>query len=174
MMRDDTVRIAAGRTLPLPLVRVAGVVVAAASLLLVPLPYAVIVVCLAALGMAVPASYAMWAAIVVLAVARLTTPLAFDGRANLLLLIVHLMHVLGALALVLPWSGRIRVRALAAPARRWLVVQLPAQALVTLVVAASGLALRGVFPAGAVVIAAAVCVVVMVVVVAVLVSRRSR
>ncbi|QAY61549.1 hypothetical protein ET475_17305 [Microbacterium protaetiae] len=172
MTRDDTVRITAGRTVPLPLIPAAGVVVAAASFLLIPLPYAIIVVCLAAVGALVPRTFTTWAAIVVLALAQLAHPLAFDARANALLLVVHLLHVIGALSLALPATGRLQLRALVGPARRWLLLQLPAQALLLIVLAAIGLPLGGVVPAGAVAIVAAVCVVAMVVLVRLLAARR--
>lgn len=172
MRRDDPVRIAAGRTLPLPMLRIAGVVVAAASFFVVPVPYAILVVCLAAVGAVVPATFTTWAAIVVLAFAHLAQPLALDGRAAVLLAIAHALHVLAGLQLVLPLMGRIRLRALAAPARRWLAVQVPAQALLLLALAATRLPLSGLLPAGVVAVAAALCVVIMVVLVRALTARR--
>lgn len=172
MTRDDAVRIAAGRTLPIVVLRAAGVAVAAASFLLVPVPYAVVVVCLALVGAALPATFATWAALVVLVLTRLQAPVALDGTASALLAVVHLMHVIGGLQLALPLGGRIRLRALASPARRWLVLQVPAQALLLAALAATRLPLHGLVPAGAVAVAVAVVVLVMVVLVRALAVRR--
>jgi len=172
MTRDDTVQVAAGRTVPLLVLRAAGVVVAAASFVLVPLPYAVVVVALAVVGAIVPGTFTTWAAIVVLALAQLAAPLAVDGRANVLLLAVHLLHVIGGLSLVLPTFGRIQLRAFAAPARRFLLLQVPAQVLLLLGLAARSLPLAGLLPAGAVAVAAAATVAVMVVLVRAVTARR--
>jgi len=172
MTREDTVHLAAGHTLPLLILRVAGVAAAAASFFLIPVPYAVLVVGLAIVGAALPTTFATWAALVVLTLVRLAAPVALDGSASALLVIVHLMHVIGGLQLGLPLRGRIRLRALAAPARRWLMVQLPAQALLLAALAATRLPLHGLLPAGAVAVAVAVGVVVMVVLVRALAVRR--
>lgn len=172
MTREEAVQIAAGRTLPLWAIRVAGVAVAAASFVVLPLPYALLVVGLAAVGAIVPATFTTWAAIVVLAFAQLAQPLAVDARAVVLVAVVHLLHVIGGLQLALPPTGRIRLRALAAPARRWLAVQVPAQVGLLLALAATRVPLRGLLPAGVVAVGASVCVVIMVVLVRLLSARR--
>ncbi|WEG10204.1 hypothetical protein PU630_06530 [Microbacterium horticulturae] len=170
MTRDQDVRISVGRTVPLWSLRAAGVVVAAASFFLVPVPYAIIVVCLATVGAAVPATFTTWAAIAVLALAELGQ--APDAGASVFLLVAHLLHVIGGLQLALPWKGRLQLRALAAPARRWLMLQVPAQVLLVLALLARSLPLSGVLPAGAVVVVTAAAIVLMVVLVRVLAARR--
>lgn len=170
MTRDRDVRIAVGRTVPLWTLRAAGVVVSAASFFLIPVPYAILVVVLAAIGAVVPATFTTWAAIAVLALAQLGQPL--DARASLFLVIVHLLHVIGGLQLALPWTGRLQVRALVSPARRWLTLQVPAQVLLVLALLARGLPLHGMLPAGAVAVATAVGIVAMVVLVRALAARR--
>jgi hypothetical protein len=170
MTREQDVQIAVGRTVPLWTLRAAGVVVAAAAFFLVPVPYAIIVVILAAIGAVVPATFTTWAAIAVLALAQLGQPL--DAWASLLLVIAHLLQVIGGLQLALPWNGRLQLRALVSPARRWLMLQVPAQVLLVLALLARGLPLNGALPAGAVAVATAVGIVAMVVLVRVLAARR--
>jgi len=174
MMRQaDPVQLEARRTIPLVVLRVAGVVLAAASFMLIPLPYAIVAVCLALVGALLPASLMTWGAIVVMTLSLLAHPLALDGRAHALLLAVHLLHVLGGLALALPALGRLQLRALVGPGRRWLLLQLTAQALLLLAeLAATHLPRLVPGPAGAVVIASALCVIAMVILARVLTSRR--
>lgn len=166
------VQITAGRTLPLWTLRAGLIVAAAASFLLIPVPFAVVTTGLAVVGALLPTSLLTWASLVVLALTHLAEPLALDGRANAVVLIVHVMHVLGGLSMALPLVGQITLRALIAPARRWLAVQVPAQMLLTLAIVAASAPRSGVVPAGAVAIGSAIAVVVMVVLLRVRMARR--
>jgi hypothetical protein len=54
---------------------------------------------------------------------------SWAARGFLLVLVLHLLVVLGSIADDVPWSARIEVAVLAAPARRFMAIQLFAQAL---------------------------------------------
>lgn len=56
-------------------------------------------------------------------------PSATDPVFYVLLGGVHLLHVLGGLARVTPWNGRVQLRALTRPLRRFVIVQAVTQAL---------------------------------------------
>ena len=55
------------------------------------------------------------------------TPSATDGVFYMLLAGVHLLHVLGSFARLLPWNGRIQVAALVRPFQRFVLVQTVSQ-----------------------------------------------
>jgi hypothetical protein len=97
---------------------------------------------LTALAVAAPALLGAWGLIVLLSIATLTRPeSAFDGRFFVLLAGLHLLHVLGAQTLVLPWRAWVQVGVLRAPLLRFVVIQVPVQVLafvVLLLVAPSG------------------------------------
>ncbi|MHA7986474.1 hypothetical protein ACX9R5_11755 [Rathayibacter sp. CAU 1779] len=112
-----------------------------ASLLLVPEPFAVVSAALALLGAVLPASLAAWGTALVIGLAQLARPAdAADWHPYAVLAVVHLLHVLGAVTLVVEPFGRMQVRALARPLTRWIVIQVPAQAVLaaTLVLTTSG------------------------------------
>ncbi|NNC10521.1 hypothetical protein HII28_01285 [Planctomonas sp. JC2975] len=113
----------------------------AASFLLVPEPFTVISAGLALLGTVLPASLAAWGAALVIGLAQLARPAdAADWHPYAVLAVVHLLHVLGAMTLVVEPVGRMQVRALGRPLRRWIVIQVPTQAVLaaTLVLSSSG------------------------------------
>jgi hypothetical protein len=91
-------------------------------------------VVLAVVATSSPRTLVAWALMVYLGVAALTLP--HDGwtwRFALLLLGLHVLHVAAAFSLALPPGGRVAAGVLAAPVRRLVLVQLPAQALAAVV-----------------------------------------
>ncbi|UUT35227.1 hypothetical protein [Microbacterium elymi] len=89
-----------------------------------------------------------------------------------MLALVHALHVLGGLNLALPALGRVRLRVLAHPARRYLVVQVVAQPVLFAGLVLAQAPVRDALPPAAVVLATAVCAVAVVVVLRVLAARR--
>jgi hypothetical protein len=142
---------------------VAVVVLAASAFAFMDPPYAVIAVALAVVGAFAPGSLATWGCALVIGLAQLARPAdATDWRPYATLAVVHLLQVLGALTMVVPWRSRMQVRVLRRPLVRWTVIQVPAQGVLTGVLFASA-ALRGVHvfdaPTGALfAVAAAACV----------------
>lgn len=103
--------------------------VAAGAVILI--PYALwqgIAVTAAAVALVVPRTLAAW-----LAAACLPLGLALDepspARTALAILLVHAVHVLGALSLTIPLTSRVALRALRPSAIRFAVVQIIAQPL---------------------------------------------
>lgn len=167
------VRIELGAWMPLPLLRVAFVAVACLAFAVAPLPYALAAVVLAIVGAALPAGLLGWGAAVVIAMAQLLNPGALtDPRPYLALLAVHLLHVLAGLILVLPARGRLQLRALAAPARRFVLIEVVAQPLLALALWARAADVPLGVGGDAVAIGAAVCAVAIVVLLWVLARRR--
>ena len=78
----------------------------------------------------VPSWVPTWWLLLLLALSQLwREPSATDLDFYLLLGGVHLLHLLGGLARLLPWMGRIQVAALVRPLQRFVLVQAVAQAL---------------------------------------------
>ena len=76
----------------------------------------------------VPRWVPTWWLLLLLALSQLwREPSATDLDFYLLVAGVHLLHVLGGLARLLPWMGRIQVAALVRPAQRFVLVQAVAQ-----------------------------------------------
>ncbi|GAA4342435.1 hypothetical protein [Microbacterium rhizosphaerae] len=124
--------------------RAAVVVVAAAAFAFMDPPYAVIAVALAVVGAFAPGSLGTWGCALVIGLAPLARPAdAADWRPYATLAIVHLLQVLGGLTMVVPWRSRMQVRVLRRPLVRWVLIQVPAQALLAAVLFASA-SLRGV------------------------------
>lgn len=136
------------------------VTAAVAALLLVPVPvWQLAVVGTALLGTLFPQTLGGWLSIACLAVGMLLgTPSMWSAAAAVLL--VHLMHVLSSLLPVVPWRGRVLVRALRPTLRRLLVVQLIAQPvtlIVMLVRLSDGAAVQGAVLAGAAAVTGFAC-----------------
>ena len=115
--------------------RIAIVVVGATgSLLLIPAPFSFIAVVFALLGAVLPTSLGTWIAAALIGFAQLArTPDASDWRPYAALAGVHLLHVIGSLTLVVDPFGRMQLRVFARPLRRWILIQLPAQAALAIV-----------------------------------------
>jgi hypothetical protein len=72
-----------------------------------------------------------WALIIYLAAGRLAHHASLSWQFLVVLAGVHLLHVLGMLALELPWRSWVQPRLFVAPLRRFLVIQVPTQLLAT-------------------------------------------
>ena len=81
-----------------------------------------------------------WALILFLAIGQLAQHPGLSWRFLVLLAGLHLLHVLGTLALELPWRSWIQPTVFVAPLRRFVVIQVPAQllAVVALLLLAPG------------------------------------
>lgn len=93
-----------------------------------------VAVVLAVVAAVSPRTLVAWALVLYLGVAALALP--DDGwswRTAVLLLGLHLLHVLASFSLALPPSGRVALAVLVRPARRFVGVQGPAQALAAVV-----------------------------------------
>ncbi|GAA3769397.1 hypothetical protein GCM10022240_22250 [Microbacterium kribbense] len=163
----------AAASVPLMALRAAVVVVAGAAFALAPPPYAIAALVMALAGAIWPTSLLTWGALLVVALAQLGhLPTAGDWHPYLALVVVHLLHALGSLTLALPARGVLQLRALARPARRWLLVQVPAQVLLVVGLLAQRMPREGLVPAGLVAVAAAVCAVAIAVLLRALAPRR--
>jgi hypothetical protein len=160
--------------IPVPLLCAVPVVLAGLGFTVAPAPYAVTAAVLAVIGAVFPATLATWGTGLVIALAQLLHPAAAaaDLRPYAVLALVHALHVLGGLCLVLPRRGRVQVRALAHPARRWLIVQLIAQPVLAAALFAQQAPLRTILPATAVVVVTAACAVAVVLLLRALAARR--
>ncbi|MDL9981570.1 hypothetical protein [Microbacterium candidum] len=119
--------------------RAASVVLALSAFALMAPPYAIIAVALAVVGALVPGWLGTWGCAMVIGFAQLSRPEdAADWRPYVTLAVVHLLHVLGALSIVVPWRSVLEARALRRPLLRWLAIQVPAQAALAAVLLASG------------------------------------
>ena len=147
-----------------------AVIGVAGALLLLPAPFSYLAGLFAVLDAVIPASLGAWVTAAFIAFGQLArTPDAADWRPYAALAVVHLLHVLGALALVVEPFGRMQLRVFARPLRRWLLVQIPAQAVLVgalLIEAYGGLKVGPASGAFAIVAAAGVAVI------AVLIIRR--
>ncbi len=122
---------AIGRWVPTATVHLASLAVAAGlSLLVFPSPFwRGIGLLLAVAGTLVPNVVSRWWLPLLLGVSQYwRTPSATDGVFYLLLAGVHLLHVLGSLARLLPWQGRMQVAAFVRPLQRYVLVQVVGQA----------------------------------------------
>lgn len=126
--RNDRIR--TGRTIPGAVLHAALVVVAAVgAVLLVPIiGWQIAVVSAALLGVLLPQSLGGWLSIACIAIGML---MAEPGiwQAMVAVVLVHVLHVLSSLLPVVPWRGKVVVRALWPTARRLLFVQTIAQPL---------------------------------------------
>jgi len=120
-----------GRSVPVATLHVAHVIIAAVLCVLVlegPLWRAVGLALLLA-GAFAPGRISPWWLLLALAASQLRrTPSATDPTFYLLLAGVHLLHVLASLTRLLPWRGRLEVRALVGPLWRFAMVQMVSQA----------------------------------------------
>jgi hypothetical protein len=83
---------------------------------------------LAVAGTFAPNRVPTWWLLLLLSASQLwRDPSATDIVYYLLLAGVHLLHVLGSLARLLPWSGRMQIAALAGPLKRFALVQMVVQ-----------------------------------------------
>jgi hypothetical protein len=125
------VRAAMGPWLPAVVVRVAlGVVGALLCLERLPPGFWLVAgLGLLAAAVAVPRWATAWVLLLLLAGTQLLEPpSAEDGRFFLLLAGLHLLHVLAAQALALPWRARLQAAILRPPLLRFAAVQIPVQA----------------------------------------------
>jgi len=164
-------RVVEAVAVPLVLLRVLPVALAAAGFALIPVPYAIGALVLAGVGAVLPGTLATWGAAVVLAATQLLSA-GPDIRPFVVLALVHALHVLGGLCLALPVRGRLQLGSLWAPARRWLVIELGAQPVLAIAMLAQQAGLRSLLPAGVAVIGVAAGVVMMIVLLRVLAARR--
>ncbi|WP_194419871.1 hypothetical protein [Microbacterium abyssi] len=154
-------RIRTGPAIPGPLLHALLPTTAAlAALMLVPiLGWQLAVVGTALLGTLFPQTLGGWLSIACLAVGMLLgTPTIWSASAAVLL--VHLMQVLSSLLPVVPWRGRVLVRALGPTIRRLLGVQLIAQPItliMMLVRESDGVAVHGAAIVGAAAVAGFAC-----------------
>ena len=130
-------RVVAGASVPALTPRLAAALIGcAAALTMMPAPFSYLAAALAVLGALFPTTLATWGCALALALTQLSrTPDVQDWRPYVTLAVVHLLHVLGTLSLVVDAGGSLQTRALLRPLRRWLVLQVPAQALLVLVLA---------------------------------------
>jgi hypothetical protein len=79
-----------------------------------------------------------WVVILFLGLGQLSRPAGLTWQLLVLLAGIHLLHVLGALALAVPWRGWLQPRVFREPLLRFLSIQLPVQllAVVTLLLLA--------------------------------------
>jgi hypothetical protein len=118
--------------------RVAAVALALSAFAFMAPPYAVIAVALAVIGAFVPGSLGTWGCALMIGLAHLSHSAdVADWRPYATLAVVHLLHVVGGLAMVVPWRARIQARALRAPLARWAAIQVPAQVVLVGVLFAS-------------------------------------
>lgn len=136
MPRSLRAEIQAQTTVPAVAPRLLIVALGATAFLLAPLPLAWVAFALAVMGAAVPRSIGCWLSAAIIALAQLLAPdQGLDVRPFAVLLIVHLMHVTGALSLVVEWRGALQLRALLPTVRRLLAIQIPAAAVLAVVLA---------------------------------------
>lgn len=146
------------RGIPASVVHVAVAAVSVTlAISLVPVTFwAIVAIALGITAAAAPRLYTAWAFNGLLALMQLTRDVsAADWQPYVLLAGLHLMHVLASLALVVPLRGMIDARAFTRVLRRFVIVQLPCQALLAgvLVVTASEaftIAIPALAPIGAV------------------------
>lgn len=105
----------------------------AAALISIPGWFFAAVVC-GAIAAVLPASYAAWGSIACIVVGMLIAGPDL-GRALLAVLLVHLIHTLGALALLVPRGARIVLAALRPSLVRFVLIQVAAQPLTLAVMA---------------------------------------
>lgn len=83
-----------------------------------------------------PTTPAAWLLMLMLGISVLSrVPSPADPRIYLLIAGIHLLHLIASYTRVVPVRGWIQVRALVSPLRRYLLVQLPAQAVALLTLA---------------------------------------
>jgi hypothetical protein len=115
-----------GRWVPTVLLHGLVLAVSAALCLLVLAPplWRVVGLTLAVVGTVVPRRVPLWWLLLLLGLSPLgREPSATDVTFYLLLAGVHLLYVLGGLARLVPWEGRMQVGALVQPMRRFVLLQ---------------------------------------------------
>jgi hypothetical protein len=70
-----------------------------------------------------------WVVVVFLALGELSRPAGLSWQLLVLIAGVHLLHLLGMLALTLPWRSWLQPRLFERPLRRFIAIQIPAQLL---------------------------------------------
>lgn len=159
-------RIASGAVVPGFAPRLAiALIGSTAAIVLVAEPFGYVGAAMAIVSALYPATLGAWGCGLVLALAQLArAPDAADWHPYAVLATVHLLHVLGALSIVVEPGGVLQLRALGRPFRRWLLVQLPAQCVLAVALVLGSA--RTVLPVpGAYAAAAAICAVAIVVLV---------
>jgi hypothetical protein len=169
MTDTSTTVIRAGRSVPALTPRLLVVAVtSAAAVTLVPEPFTFVAVALALLGAVFPHTLGTWGAAVVIGLSALShAPDAGDWHLYAMVAVVHLLHVLGAMTLIVEPVGDLQLRTFVRPLRRWLVLQVPAQLVLALALLLQPLARTAAVSAtiaGTAAIAAAVAVTVIAVV----------
>lgn len=81
----------------------------------------------------VPGYLLSWPLIVFLALGELSRPAGLRWQLLVLIAGVHLLHVLAALALALPWRSWLQPRVLEPPLLRFVAIQIPVQVLAVIV-----------------------------------------
>ncbi len=115
-----------GASLPTATVPLLFLTVAAALCLLVLTSPSLLAIglLLAMLGTFAPNQVPAWWLLLLLGLSQIwRKPSATDVVYYLLLAGVHLLHVLSSIARVLPWNGRLQVRTIVRPLRRYVLVQ---------------------------------------------------
>jgi hypothetical protein len=123
---------AMGHWVPTAMVHVAFLAVAVGLCLLVLAPpfWLAVGVLLAVGAIVAPTLVPAWWLLLLLSLGQLwRAPMVADVVFSLLLAGVHLLHLLASLARLLPWRGRMQLRAFALPLRRYLLVQVITQAI---------------------------------------------
>jgi hypothetical protein len=125
----------AGLRIPAVLPRLLAVLIGGvAAIVMVPEPFAAIAAGLAVLAAVIPGSLASWGTALIVALTQLArAPDAADWHPYATLAIVHLLHVLGAIAIVVEPVGSMQLRIFARPLLRWAIIQVPAQAVLAVV-----------------------------------------
>ena len=151
----------------------AAIALGVCGLQAVPAFWLAVAVLLAGVAVAAPRLLTAWFLIGVLSFSVLLAPAGSGGfRALALVAALHALHLCASWMLVVPATARLQPAALLGSARRFVVIQLPVQALGALVVWMSGAAGPSPVPVLAVVAGAAVAA--LVVVLAGPMLRRSR
>lgn len=156
MTRRLRAQVRAGTLVPALVPRVAVVAVSCLAFALVPLPAALVAVALSVAAALVPTSLGAWGAALVIGAGQLAHPASVgDWRIYAALAVVHLLHVLGGFAMFVDPRGMMQLRTLRRPLQRWLWIQLPAQALLVVVLAVPRPALES--DGGVLAVVAGVC-----------------
>jgi len=109
----------------------------AAVLCVTQLPFGiwfVLAALLAGLALVVPRLLTAWGFVLIVGLSMLfREPSVIDWRPYLLLAGVHLIHIYAAQCVVTPVRGRVEVRVLVQPLRRFIIVQVPSQIILAVV-----------------------------------------
>jgi hypothetical protein len=162
-----------GRCVPGILPRVAVVILSLAAFALLPTPYSYVAIALAVIGALLPPTLATWGCLLVIGLGQLARPAdAGDWHLYAALAVVHLLHVVGALSMVIDPRGMLQLRALRRPLARWAMIQVPAQAVLAMALLVREFAVAGSVLLGAFAIVGAVSAAAAIVLLMVLSPRR--